>query len=124
MVAGCFDVIERMVDGVNAYALVYIAYAGVDFTSAVKHCNYLFRRNLIASLITGTPPINVLLFRYRDKDDCVVGNLRVVVDGVHFNVQLFPCRFVFAIRLVHFIGRSHDSFLYDSILCVRRNASH
>ena len=55
----CMDTLEGWVDGVNAYALVYVALTGIDFKSSIRQCRYLFRRNLIAALITGpTRPSN------------------------------------------------------------------
>eukprot|EP00158_Paraphelidium_tribonemae_P007502 Partr_v1_DN28271_c0_g1_i3_m75535 putative Solute carrier family 44 member len=44
--------LESMTDGLNAYALVYVAYSGTDFKTAVSASIELFRRNLISAILT------------------------------------------------------------------------
>ena len=50
---GCFAAMEGLVQGINGYALVYIAYSGRDFVTSAKNCAGLFRRNLLSALLTG-----------------------------------------------------------------------
>lgn len=54
MILAGLSAVEGLVENVNSYALVYMAYSGVDFMSALRHCDRLFRRNILIPFLRGT----------------------------------------------------------------------
>ena len=56
------EYLEGLVEGLNAYALVYVAYSGAGFWEAAKNTMYLFRRNLIQALLLDNVTKILLLF--------------------------------------------------------------
>jgi hypothetical protein len=53
LLTGMLAAVEGLVENVNSYALVYMSYSGVDFMSALRHCDRLFRRNILIPFLRG-----------------------------------------------------------------------
>lgn len=64
-ILACFNWLENSIEGINSYALVYVAYSGTDMITAAKNCFSLFRRNMIqAFLLDNVTKIVLLLGVY------------------------------------------------------------
>lgn len=42
---------EKAVDGINSYAIVYMAYSGMSFMEASRSCLDLFRKRVLNGMI-------------------------------------------------------------------------
>lgn len=77
----CAEMIEGLVDGVNSFALVYIAFNGTDFCTAAQKCAFLFRRNLISAVLFDNITRMLLLFGvYAVSLICFLGTFNFAVD--------------------------------------------